>query len=268
MLSTAQEGNLKRHILAGMVFLSFTGAAAAQFTRTEDMRVRPPEAWMPHEVYGLDLTLGGTYLNGNVRNRGFNGGLEFDWKPAAAHSLFLQASDNYVKYGDATVTDKLKGSLLYAYALKPRLNLFLQTTHNHDKFRSVRYRMTNTAGVCYHNFLPGAFKTVMLSVGITPEYEEESDGGINRDMRATARVNFALPLTDTASLKGDVIYTPRTEAVSDYRVYSEGFLELKVWKDALAFRLTVSNEYDSRPYPGVKKNDLGITQALVLKLAK
>lgn len=259
---------MKRNVLLLTLFFAFTGAAAAQFTRTEDMRVRPPEAWKPHEVYGLNLTLGGTYLNGNVRNRGFSGGLEFDWKPAAAHSFFIEASDSYVKYGDASVTDKSKGSLLYAYAVNPGFNLFLQTTHNHDRFRSVSYRMTNTAGVCYHNFLPGAFKTVMLSAGLTPEYEEESDGGINRDMRATARLNFAMPLSDTASVKGDVIYTPRTADMSDYRVYSEGFIELKVWKDSLAFRVTVTNEYDSRPYAGVRKNDLGITQALVVKLAK
>lgn len=259
---------MKRHILAGLILCLMAPHAAAQFTRTEDARVRPPEAWKPHEVYGLNMMLGGTYLNGNVRNRGFNGAVEFDWKPAAAHSLFLEGSDTYVKYGDSSVTDKSKGSLLYAYAVRPRLNLFLQTTHNHDRFRSVSYRMTNTAGVCYHNFLHGFFKSVMLSAGVTPEYEEESDGGINRDMRLTGRLNFALPISETASFKGDVIYMPRTEAFSDYRVYAEGFIELKVWKEAVAFRLTATNEYDSRPYPGVARNDLGLTQSLVVKFAR
>lgn len=166
----------KRTLFAAAFLAAAVWPAAAQFNRTEDLRVRPPEAWQPHQLYGLSLSLGGGYLNGNVRNYSFNGGLEFDWKPAAGHSLFLQASDNYVKYGDAAVTDKSRGSLLYAYAVKSRLNLFLQTTHSHDKFRSVKYRMTNTAGVCYHNFLPGVFKPVMLSAGLTPEYEENALG--------------------------------------------------------------------------------------------
>lgn len=254
--------------LLAALLLFAAGPAAAQFTRTEDLRVRPPEAWQPHEVYGLNLNVGGSYLNGNVKNYSFTGGLEFDWKPAAGHSLFLQASDAYVKYGDSAVTDKSKGSLLYAYALRPRLNAFLQTTHNHDKFRSVKYRMTNTAGVCYHNFLPGVFKPVMLSAGLTPEYEEESDGGIKRDLRATARLNFVTALTPTVKLSGDVIYTPRTAETSDYRVYSEGFLEFKVWKESVAFRITATEEYDSRPFPGVKKNDFGLSHSLVIKFAK
>jgi len=244
------------------------GAARAQFARTEDLRVRPPEAWQPHERYGLNLSAGGSYLNGNGKNYSFTGGLEFDWKPAADHSLFLQASDAYVKYGDTAVTDKSKGSLLYAYALRPQWNLFLQTTHNHDKFRSVKYRMTNTAGVCHHNFLPGVFKPVMVSAGLTPEYEKDNSGTIKRDLRATGRVNFIMPLTDTVKLSGDFIYTPRLADTGDARTYAEGFLEFKVWKDAVAFRVTATEEYDSRPAPGVKRNDFGLNHSLVIKFAK
>lgn len=258
---------MKKFILLAAL-LGISGAASAQFTRTEDLRVRPPEAWKPHAVYGLDLTLGGSYLSGNVRSRGFSGGLEFDYKPAESHSLFVQASDSYVKYGKSAVTDKSKGSLLYAYAVSPRWNLFLQTTHNRDKFRSVRYRMTNTAGVCRHNFLPGVFKPVMISAGVTPEYEEEASGRIKRDLRATARLNFSAQLTDTLKLNGDFIYTPRLADTGDARVYSEGFLELKVWKEAVAYRVTATNEYDSRPAPGVRKGDFGLNHALVIKLAK
>lgn len=259
---------IKRAIFAAAFLAAALQPAAAQFTRTEDLRVRPPEAWQPHKVYGLTLSLGGGYLNGNVKNYSFNGGLEFDWKPAESHSLFLQAADNYVKYGDAAVTDKSRGSLLYAYAVKSRLNVFLQTTHSHDKFRSVKYRMTNTLGVCYHNFLPGVFKPVMLSAGLTPEYEKNSVGDVKRDFRLTGRVNFATALTPSVNMGGDVIYTPRTADTGDYRVYSEGFLEFKVWKESVAFRITATEEYDSAPFPGVRKNDFGLTHALVVKFAK
>jgi len=260
---------MKRKTLFAAVLLACVCATArAQFARTEDLRVRPPEAWKPHELYGLDLSIGGSYLNGNVENYSFTGGLDFDWKPAERHSLFLQASDNYVKYADTAVTDKSKGSLLYAYAARPQWNVFLQTTHSHDKFRSVKYRMTNTLGVCHHNFLPGVLKPVMLSAGLTPEYEKDSAGNIKRDLRATARLNFLTALTDTVKLSGDVIYTPRMADTADYRVYSEGFVEFKVWKESVSFKITASEEYDSRPYPGVKKNDFGLTHALVVKFSR
>ncbi len=259
---------MMKSFAAAVLLLLPASAALAQFSRTEDLRVRPPEAWQPHERYGLDLSLGGSYLSGNVRSRSFTGGLEFDYKPAERHSLFLQASDSYVKYGGSAVTDKSKGSLLYAYSVKPQWNVFLQTTHSHDKFRSVLYRMTDTAGVCHHNFLPGVLKPVMVSVGVTPEYEKESSGRVRRDLRGTARVNFATRLTGTVKLNGDFIYTPRLADTGDARVYSEGFLEFKVWKESVAYRLTATNEYDTRPAPGVKRNDFGLTQALVVKLAR
>ncbi|MDA8131250.1 MAG: DUF481 domain-containing protein [Elusimicrobia bacterium] len=256
-----------RILLAAILLCCSAGAARAQFSRTEDLRVRPPEAWQPHSSYGLNLGLGGGYLNGNVRSKSFYGTLELDWKPAERNSIFVQASDNYVKYGDSAVTDKSKGSLLYAYGARKWLNLFLQTTHSHDKFRSVSYRMTNTAGVCFHNFLPGPLKPVMISAGLTPEYEESGGGASKRDFRATARLNFAMPLTDTVKLSGDVIYAPRTADTGNYRIYSEDFLEFKVWKDSVVFRITATDEYDSRPYPGVKRNDFGLNHSLVVKFS-
>ena len=148
------------------------------------------------------------------------------------------------------------------------MNLFLQTTHSHNRFRSVKYRMTNTAGVCFHNFLEGGLKPLMLSAGLTPEYEEDNGGTISRDFRGTARATFSSALTDTVKLNADIIYAPRIADTADYRVYSETFLELKVWKDSVAFRITASEEYDSKPYPGVKKNDFGLAHALVVKFSK
>ncbi|PIS46554.1 MAG: hypothetical protein COT17_07880 [Elusimicrobia bacterium CG08_land_8_20_14_0_20_51_18] len=70
------------------------------------------------------------------------------------------------------------------------------------------------------------------------------------------------------NFKGDFTYTPRTADFSDYRIYSEFFLEFKVWKDKIAFRMTASDEYDSDPYAGVKKNDFGFFHSLVVKFSK
>ena len=172
------------------LFLFCCGSAYAQLSRTEDLRVRPPEAWNKHDLYGLDLSLGGGSLSGNVRSRSFYGSLELDVKPAERHSVFVQASDNYVSYGSSAKTDKSKGSLLYAYALADQWNVYGQTTHSKDRFLDIHYRMTNTVGLCHHNFLPGILRPVMVSLGVTPEYNEDYEGGTKNEMRGTARVNF------------------------------------------------------------------------------
>jgi len=254
-------------IIAALIFL-MCGNVSAQFTRTEDLRVRPPEAWKQHDLYGLDLSVGGGTLSGNVDSKSFYGSLEFDLKPAERHSVFVQASDNYVSYGGDEQTDKSKGSLLYAYALTGNYNAFFQTTHSHDRFLGVHYRMTNTVGICHHNFLPGILRPIMVSAGLTPEYNDDYEDGVKNEFRGTLRINFNMPVTGNIRFKGDIIYSPLFSDMSDYRVYSEGFVEFDVWKEAMAYRITVTGEYDSSPASNVKKSDFGLMQALVFRFSK
>ena len=237
----------KLAVLSALLF--FTSATAyAQFKRTEDIRVKPPEKWAANEVYGLNLSLGGGYLNGNVKNSNILSKADFDWKINKENTLFVEAFHNYVEYNNNVVNNKFKGSVLYAYSLNSNLNLFLQTTHFKNKFQNIKYKTTNTAGLCFHNFLDGVFKPTMISAGLTPTYEKHTDNTSKSELRSISRVNFSTDLTETAKFNGDVIYMPRLSALSDYQLYVESFIELKVWKEKLAFKITAANEYDSRPY--------------------
>ncbi|HAH31057.1 MAG TPA: hypothetical protein DCL44_01950 [Elusimicrobia bacterium] len=263
-----EHNMLKKIAVLTVILCAVTGNTFAQVGKTEDMRVRPPETWQKHEKYGLDLSLGSGYLNGNVDNFSISGGLDFDWKAAQKHTFYIQAMDNYVKYNGTVVADKAKGSALYAYAAKPKLNFFLQTTHARNKFMEISYRTSNTAGICLHHFVEGTFSPILISAGLTPEYEKRTNGTVTRELRSTERLNFVSELASQLKFSGDFIYMPKISKMADYRTYCEIFLELKVWKDTLAFRVTASNEYDSKPYPNVKKNDFSLAQALVVRFSR
>ena len=258
---------MKTPVIALMLFSSAVNFACAQ-ARTEDVRVRPPESWPKREAYGLDLTLGGSYLRGNVENRGVSGGLDFNTTISKRHQLFLQASKDYAEFNDFVLVDKDKASLLYAYRLKERVNLFVNTTHAHNEAIRLRYRTTDGGGVCYHSFLSGPLDPVLISAAIMPEYEKFKDGVTHSMTRGNFRFTFGYPMTSHFAAGADLIYMPRLTRFSDYRMYGEAYFKFKITDNTLDFKVTVTDEYESRPRPGVKFNDLITGYALVLKLGK
>ncbi|MCX5789499.1 MAG: DUF481 domain-containing protein [Elusimicrobia bacterium] len=54
----------------------------------------------------------------------------------------------------------------------------------------------------------------------------------------------------------------------NYRLYTEIYLQLKVTEELLSFRVTWTDEYDSRPFPGIKPNDSSLNYTLVVHFGK
>lgn len=242
-------------------------AGAQNYARTDDLRTRPPELWFPWKEYGLDLRAGGGYLQGNVRSNSFSGGVEFTKKLARDHQVFIEGAQDYAKFNDNIVLDKTRGSLLYAYAPAPRWNLFALSTQARNRFLQIRYRTMNGGGVCYHSFLPG-FEHILASLAVTPDYEAFNSGLIRRTVRSQARFNFGYPISPFATLGGDFIYMPAFSDFADYLIYSETYLQLKVTKELLSLKISFTDEYDSRPFPGIQKNDKTLSYSLLVHFGR
>lgn len=258
---------MKKIFAAAALVIAANCAVFAQ-GRTEDVRVRPPESWPKREAYGLDIKFGASYIRGNVENRGISGGLDFNTTLRERHQFFLQAAKDYAEYGGVAVVDKNKGSFMYAYKLKDRLNVFAASTHAHNKAQRLRYRTTNGAGLCYHNFWPGVFEPVLISFAVTPEHETFRDDTTKTITRGNMRFNFNYAATKHFSVGADMIYMPRFSRFSDYRMFGEGYLQFKITDDRVSFRVSFTDEYESEPRPGVKYNDFITGYSLVLKLGK
>lgn len=252
---------------AAFLVLTLAGAAAAQ-SRTEDVRVTPPENWPLREVYGLELRLGASYDEGNTSHRGLSGGLDFNTTAANVHQFFVQARKDYAEYGGAVAVDKDRASLMYAYKFKDHWNVFATSTHARNKVLKLDYRTANGVGVCFHNFWRGVLDPVLLSFAVTPEYESFSDGAERAPVRGNLRLNFRRAATAHMSFGADMMYMPRLSRTSDYRLFGEAYAQFKITDNGLDLRLNLTDEYESRPRPGVKYNDLSTGTALVLKFGK
>jgi hypothetical protein len=245
----------------------FVSPAALAQSRVNDTLPKAPEQRLTPDFLALDLTLGGTYSRGNVDNRALTGSAAFALHPAPAHRLYLDLSGSYNAFGDAIVLDRQQGALLYAWGVAEHMNVFFYTTHARNRFLKLDYRTDNSVGVCVHSFLPDVLPVLLLSLGVTPEWERWQGGADDANLRATLRLRAEMPVTAQATLGLDVTYTPVLAHPGRYRLFGNAFAELKITPDLLAFRLTASDEYDTRPQPGVKRNDVSLVSSLVVKLA-
>ncbi len=257
------------------VFLLGTGspAAASTFSRTDDTRPRAPEEWDRRELFGIDVGLGGGWMSGNVEHVAFNASLDLMLRPHPKHEFFLDGRAAHSAFGGNAVIDKDRASLLYAYAFYDHLNAYLYSTHSRNRFLTLRYRTTASVGVCVHGLLPRHLQPFLVSFGVTPEFEwwEPLEGGeADREdaVRGTLRVKAVWSATDQLTLGVDLTYAPVFVEFSDFRLTAEAFFELKVTRDVLSFRVTLTDEYDSSPRPDVASNDLTVIPSLELHLGR
>jgi len=252
----------------GIVLSVPPGVQAGPFSRADDTRPLPPERWTNWEVVGLDLRLGGTWLDGNVDHLGLSGEAGFSWRFLPNHSLFLSGSGAYAEFGGDTKLEKTSGSFLYAYGIHRNLNIYAYSTYAHNKFLLLDYRLTNSLGLCVHSFLPSLFDPILFSAGATHEHETFDDDTTEQAWRPTLRLNFELAANTFVRLGADLFYVPALEDFSDYRVYAETYAELKITKNIFSFRITAADEYDSLPREGVEGNDLMLLGSVVIRTGR
>jgi hypothetical protein len=260
---------MKYALIAAAAALCLDSAAAAAnvFARADDTRVAAPEQRPARQDYSLDLSLGGSYLAGNVDHVAVAPALALGLKLGNS-SLFADVRSNYTANGGKTIIDRHKGSLLYAFSLAEQWNAYAYNTHAKNAFITLDYRTTASAGLCWHSFLGTPGVVPLISAGVTPEFEWWQDGSQEQALRGTVRMATTAKATNHLRVGFDVIAQPRLTDAGDLRVYGEGFAELKITDNALAVRLTVSDEYDSRPKMSVQRHDITVVPSLVIKTGR
>ncbi len=247
----------------------FAGQSSAQvFARMDDLRASPPELWFNVEKQKLDIMASGNYMDGNTESRSVGGSLRYARKINQTNSLFVEGDNSYTSFSGNTLMDKFRGSVLYVYAAGPGVNIWAWSTHAHNYFLKLKYRTANGAGLCFHGFMPDIFSPSLVSVGILPEYARYDTGYETRIWRANGRLNFRIPVSGSMEIGNDFLYYGDVSDFSNYRIYNEFYAQFTIKPEKLSLRLALSDEYDSRPFAGVKKNDFSMTQSLVFHLGK
>lgn len=237
-------------------------ALAVPIGTTPDTRPAAPQQRKQWDHQGINLQLSGSYLNGNINllNASSSASYNVNFGP---HQFFADLGNLLTIAGGNTVANRINASLLYAWNMTPNINLYGYTTHSTDESTKLNYRLTNGIGICRHQLFPELFSLAFLSAGLATENEWFQDQSSPFAVRAVLRLNLAVPLSDWADLGMDTFYTPVVTNPNDFRIYAETYLKFAL-SETLSFKLSVADEFDSRPLSSVKNNDFGVFSTLSL----
>lgn len=273
---------MKKIILASVITLLFSNSVySAPIGVTPDTRPAAPQERKQWKEQGLSLQVSGSYLSGNVNFANISTLLSYNLN-VGKNQFFLDSGTLFTQAGTATVANRINISGLYAYNVLDNFNIYGYSTHTKDQSNNIDYRLTNGIGVCLHKIIEPIFKLSLVSLGVSSENEwfksqepvftalaDNQKLNSTFGVRTVLRTNFILPINSNVDFGVDGFYTPMIYDFSDYRLYGESFIKIKLDQSEMtSLKISVADEYDNKPQVGIKKNDFGIFATIGLDLGK
>ena len=253
-------------MLMSLCFMIHPGRSWAQFLRATDTRTFTPQAVMAErKQWGADLGFGGSFNRGNtdVNYLNTNFSVFAARDPATA---YLSGSMSYNTFGKVRVLNQGTLAARYDHSIQGPWKVFVFNTNGYNEFNRLNYRTTMGIGPWYDYTLGPTQHG--LSLAMTHEYEKFKGGILERAGRVSFRDVSRLPISQVAELRADLFYVPKVEEVRDYHLFAEISLQTMILRDRLGLKLSWTDEYDNRPKPGVKPNDVLWLTSLTLHLGK
>lgn len=218
------------------------------------------------KAWGLDLSLGGNFSRGNVDTDALSTSFS-GFKAFSGASVYLAGA---ALYGTASGRRVLNQASLTLRADHPlpweAWKVFAFAANSFNEFLRLNHRATTGAGPWYDLLLGPTSHG--LSLAIVQEHEVFKYGREEDHGRLSLRSLSRVPLGPASELTADFYWTPSLRDGGDRRLYGEIALQAKVWRDSLGLRLAWIAEHDSRPRPGVRKDDATVLTSLTARFGK
>lgn len=158
---------------------------------------------------------------------------------------------------------KWYGMLRYAYSFwKRKWYNFYKLEGDHDRFAQIDYRIIPSTGIGYW-FSDRPEWRAMVEVGIGWEHTNFRSAEDNKDEAVLIpRMMIEKQLFPGLCISEDLIVYPLLTDIGEFRLRSETAITSRI-NDALSFRLSFVDEYNSDPPDGAKKNDAQMTSSLL-----
>lgn len=240
-------------LYAGSAFAMVTGE-----TKTPDKVIKQQQFW------GISLDFGLGYASGNSRYLQTETGFTTFINPGRSSIYF----DGKVSYRESNYQKNVNNSYLttrYDYHLTPRWGIMLMDTVGHDQFTKVDLKVSNSVGLLYdYRYKEDKFRNG-TSIAVSYLYEEGSIGIIIRQIRLPLRNELNLRFNDFVSFYVDFYYIPVVNDFKDFAIKLKPRLESKITEILYAF-ISLSMYHDSKPLPGVKRNDVLVSSGITLRI--
>ena len=216
-----------------------------------------------------NLAFGFSDNSGNSQDRGLSTTVDVERRTSKDRitlglGLNRQSSQTADGNFEATVS-KYQGSLRLDVFFNRRLFVFGGTRQERDRFQDIALRSTYNVGLGYQAV---AKDDTDLNFSFA--------GGVRRESFVSAGSETAVVATAASKLRHNfgpafilwqLDFSPKVENIEDFRLVSDVSLTAPLFL-GIGFRIGVLEEYNSRPQPGIKKNDLLITTRLSYTIGK
>ncbi len=222
-----------------------------------------------HRFWAMTASLGLSLKTGNSRAHGLGGAFELERK-SSHDRIDLGAGANHEASqvpGSPyqTTVSKAYGFLQLDVYANPKLFASFGTRQEQDRFQDLRLRSLYTIGVGYQ---ATARPATDLRFNLLAGYRRESyySDGANTVPIVGAGWAFKQSIAP-AVLTWRVDYTPQAGDFMNYQLVSNATIISGLYKN-LGLSVGVLDEYNSRPQPGIKPNDLLATTTLTYVLPR
>ncbi len=179
------------------------------------------------------------------------------------HLVFLINNISYKKINDDDIINKGTMHLRYNYKITDILTLEAFGQLQYNTISKIEMRQLIGAGTRFKITDKEKYKAYLGTI-LMHEYEKiDNDPSIyNRDYRFSGYLSFRFFPTKNFIFTSTTFYQPRIDKFSDYRIFSQNSISLKIIKK-LALQLTYSISYDTFPAEGIPKTQYQLLNGLV-----
>ncbi|MBS0663895.1 MAG: DUF481 domain-containing protein [Verrucomicrobia bacterium] len=176
---------------------------------------------------------------------------------------FYTGYDRQVSNGTKSA-DQFRAGIDYANNFSGKLSWYVRDEGGFDRIKDISLYNTAAAGFGY-DVIKEEKHTLTTRGGLSFRYEGYTDPAHQalKSMGLDFGLNHEWEFT-SAKLVDRVSYVPSFDDFSNFRLTHESFLELPMANPNWKLRVGVSNDYNSKPGPGVEELDTGYFTRLVL----
>lgn len=230
-----------------LLLVLFPAAVYSQIVNIENQRLRKlKEGWSGNVDLSFSMT-GNTRVIYQVGNRN-----KLNWKKKQ-HMVTTITDFNFVGVDNQNFVNNGFQHVRYAYNSKRFPKIYM------EGFEQMQYNQIQL--IQFRALLGGGGRAIILDhdsasinfgAFLMGEYEEESNGPINRHIRYSTFLSFDFQFNKTTGINSITYFQPDFISTDDFRVSSETSLRFNITQQ-LKFRLVYNIQYDTDPPIGAPK---------------
>lgn len=255
---TAADGAEKITGPDGQISTQVDKVAASWAVGQEDPAI---VALRSHWSYEAAVDVAGK--SGNSSQLGTSGSFRATHKAPTSTLQLYTGYDRQVT-NSVKSADQFRAGIDYADNFSGKTSWYVRDEGGFDRIKDIDFYNTAAAGLGY-DFVKEAKQLVTGRAGVS--YRNENYGNPAHADTSTIGLDLGLNVEwefTTSKLVDRLAFTPSFEDFSDYHFTNEFFYEVPLLDPAWKLRLGVSNDYNSKPGPGVKSMDTSYFTRLVL----